>query len=226
MTYQQQQQQLDSKQLNNIGRTFSYYLRHQGRKAGLNINDEGFAYVDELLKLPKLRSFQRRLTIRNIEEIVQNDNKNRFTLRKDEKSGKYKIRANQGHSISVPNLELKQIVETCQCKTMIHGTYFKNWKSIEKQGLKCFSREYIHFARGLPGQNGVISGMRGSCDIIIFINVEKLLKDGILLYESTNKVLLTKGIENCLPLKYFEKVVERKTGKKIFTSERIRERSE
>lgn len=41
------------------------------------------------------------------------------------------------------------------------------------------ARNHIHFAIGMPGNNEVISGMRGSCDVVIEIDAAKAMKDGI-----------------------------------------------
>lgn len=48
------------------------------------------------------------------------------------------------------------------------------------------ARNHIHFAIGLPGDKLVISGMRGTCDIYIEVDMEKAMKDGIKFYESAN----------------------------------------
>ncbi len=53
------------------------------------------------------------------------------------------------------------------------------------------SRNHIHFAPGMPKQNGVISGMRTSCEIYITIDLFGAIKDGIIFYVSTNNVILT-----------------------------------
>jgi 2'-phosphotransferase len=41
------------------------------------------------------------------------------------------------------------------------------------------TRNHIHFAPGLPKEEGVISGMRQSCDVIIEIDLSAAIKDGI-----------------------------------------------
>ena len=51
--------------------------------------------------------------------------------------------------------------------------------------------------------------MRGSCDIIIQIDMASAMKDGIDFYISTNSVILTEGIDGCLPPKYFQKVMKK-----------------
>jgi 2'-phosphotransferase len=41
------------------------------------------------------------------------------------------------------------------------------------------TRNHIHFAPGFPKEKGVISGMRGSCDIYIEIDMFGAIKDGV-----------------------------------------------
>ncbi|XP_078144220.1 tRNA 2'-phosphotransferase 1-like [Centroberyx gerrardi] len=56
----------------------------------------------------------------------------------------------------------------------VHGSYL-HWSSIQQQGLSRMKRTHIHLAAGLPGEGGVISGMRRDCDLAIFIDVPKAL---------------------------------------------------
>ena len=71
------------------------------------------------------------------------------------------------------------------------------------------NRLHIHFAPGMPKEEGVVSGMRGSCDVIIEIDMAGAMKDGIDFYISSNKVILTEGIDGLLPAKYFKKVMKK-----------------
>jgi len=48
--------------------------------------------------------------------------------------------------------------------------------SIGAQGLSKMNRNHIHMAVGLPGENGVISGMRNKCNLYIHIDTAKALK--------------------------------------------------
>jgi RNA:NAD 2'-phosphotransferase (TPT1/KptA family) len=41
----------------------------------------------------------------------------------------------------------------------VHGTTEKAWDIIQKEGLKPMTRNHIHFATGLPKEDGVISGL-------------------------------------------------------------------
>ena len=92
---------------------------------------------------------------------------------------------------------------------VIHGTFSKFWALIKPEGLKRMNRLHIHFAPGMPKEEGVVSGMRGSCDVIIEIDMAGAMKDRIDFYISSNKVILTEGIDGLLPAKYFKKVMKK-----------------
>lgn len=96
------------------------------------------------------------------------------------------------------------------------------------QGLSKMRRTHIHFAPGFPKETGVISGMRSSCQLYIFINLEKALEgklklnrkpfvflfvhrnsfsDGFHFFLSSNNVILCPGNDNgILPPEYFRLV--------------------
>lgn len=75
-------------------------------------------------------------------------------------------------------------------------------------------RNHIHFACGLPGTGGIISGMRASCQVYIYINLRKALQDNLKFYKSANGVILSSGdSDGFIKPKYFLKVVNAKTGK-------------
>jgi 2'-phosphotransferase len=44
------------------------------------------------------------------------------------------------------------------------------------QGLNCMRRNHIHFAKGDVGSDGVISGMRGNCEVKIFVNLKRAIE--------------------------------------------------
>jgi len=72
------------------------------------------------------------------------------------------------------------------------------------------NRNHIHFATGLLGEDGVISGMRHSCTVLIYLDMTKALEAGVKFFKSENGVVLTEGIEGHLPKEYFSKVVSTK----------------
>jgi len=171
-------------------------LRHGAVKEGLNIKPNGFLAVNELLN-KSLRNY----TIDDIKRVVNNNNKQRFTL--NITNGILEIKANQGHSISrIAELSLK-IIDHVEFD-IIHGTYLKYWPQIKAQGLSRMKRNHIHFAKGL----NFINGLRKNAELFIYIDFNKAKKDGLIFFESENSVILCAGdSRGFIETKYFLKII-------------------
>ena len=133
------------------------------------------------------------------------------------------IRANQGHSLNGINpeflLEVIPSEELASLSTIVHGSYFDAWRKIQESGgLSKMNRTHIHCASGLllskKGSDGekVISGMRASSQVYIYIDGSKCAKDDIRFFRSDNGVLLTAGVNESgmLPLEYLSHVTDNK----------------
>lgn len=176
-----------------ISMQMSYLLRHGAEKEGLPITHDGWVDMSVLCRFM-------RTTQDVIEMIVQDNDKKRFEIKGS------RIRALQGHSMSL-NVDVgSPLSEGDIPDIVIHGTYNDCLDSILKEGLKRMSRQHIHMTTGLPGDKGVISGMRRSAQVVIYIDAKQAARDGILFYRSTNGVILTSGINGILPPKYFTSV--------------------
>lgn len=79
----------------------SLILRHKPDIIGIQLDEHGWANVDELIN--RINNSGRRIDMKILEEIVRTDNKQRYSFNDD----KTLIRANQGHSIPV-DVELKE----------------------------------------------------------------------------------------------------------------------
>lgn len=103
------------------------------------------------------------------------------------------------------------ITSVAEIPAAIHGTYFDAWRVIKKEGLSPMKRQHIHFAIGEYGSAVVISGMRSSAQVLIYLDVEAALKDGIPLFLSANKVVLSPGDPTGkISPKYFKYVLNTK----------------
>ena len=71
--------------------------------------------------------------------------------------------------------------------------------SIKTNGLNKMNRTHIHFA----SEPHAVSGFRQSSDVLIHINMELALKEGIEFYLSENRVILSPGP---IPSKYFARI--------------------
>ena len=174
-----------------------------------------------------LRSLQ--VTFEDISNVVQQNDKQRFSMLPNETTNPsldststdpshWLIRANQGHSIALSSSALMQPI-TLESQNVpevvVHGTYFAFWPLIvESGGLKPMGRTHVHFATGLPGPGAeVVSGMRRDAELLVYVDVERSLRDGVLKWwVSENGVVLTEGGDDGLvPLRYFREVVGRRT---------------
>ncbi|CAC5381813.1 TRPT1 [Mytilus coruscus] len=202
-----------------LSKALSFILRHGAERQGYKMIPGGFLYVDEILKgQNNLRDYD----LEDVKRIVETNSKKRFHMEPDKETGKMKIRTNQGHRIEVEDLELKPLLNAKEVSMVIHGTYFSSWEKIKHTGLSRMGRNHIHFVAGEPGENGVISGMRQSCEVMIFINLETALADRFRFFQSANNVILCAGNEDgVVPPKYFVQAVQRNPRQRMKRKEEV-----
>ncbi|KAJ3565219.1 hypothetical protein NP233_g7769 [Leucocoprinus birnbaumii] len=210
-----------------ISKTLSWILRHGAASEGIAMRPDGFVKVDDILKNSRIQTFN--LTLSQLKDIVRDNAKQRYTLIFETadgtsvgyaavegdgpEGGVWWIKANQGHSISTVKVEMKPILssEDIPSRLAVHGTSRSAWNAIRIEGLSKMGRNHIHLAQGVGGDN-VISGMRKSSQILIFIDVQKAIDTGIKFELSDNGVVLTEGNEEgYLKPDYFSRVEDART---------------
>ncbi|TKA74425.1 hypothetical protein B0A55_06206 [Friedmanniomyces simplex] len=145
----------------------------------------------------------------------------------------YLIRANQGHSLKLSDDSglLIPLTAANLPSVAIHGTTHAAWPLIvASAGLKPMGRNHVHFASGLPSgftsivegdaatpvvEAPVISGMRNSSTVLMFLDLDKALAAGLKLGLSDNGVILSEGnADGLVPLEAFKRVEDR-TGEGV-----------
>ncbi|XP_074087282.1 tRNA 2'-phosphotransferase 1 isoform X2 [Macrotis lagotis] len=186
-----------------LSKALSYALRHGAIKMGLPMGSDGFVSLDALLQLPQFRGF----SSEDVYRVVETNEKQRFALRP---GPPVSIRANQGHSLQVSDLELTPLSTSQDLPPiLVHGTYWRHWPSIRQEGLSRRGRTHIHLSSGLPGDLHVLSGMRQDCEVAVVIDGPLALAEGILFFRSANGVILTPGdARGFLPPKYFKAALQ------------------
>ena len=169
------------KDLQRISKFISLILRHNPEVAGISLDSNGWADVDELITGVSRKYPIDRATL---ERIVANDEKGRYSFSDDGKS----IRANQGHSINV-DVELE---EKTPPETLYHGTAERFSASIEREGLKPGTRLYVHLSLTPEAARKV--GQRHGRPIVYAVNSGDMAKSGYVFYMSANGVWLTKNV--------------------------------
>ena len=206
-----------------VSKKLSAVLRHGIHQHGLTnvLRPDGFVPLASLLALPTFRG----VTESDVRRTVSKCDKCRFAMGTDE-AGLPLVRANQGHSIKhglADDAMLLPLDAHSDVQTAVHGTYHDAWAKIAASGgLSRMSRRHIHLAVGLPGDSGVVSGMRKSAQVLVFVDVARAIRAGIPFYKSDNNVILTPGVGEAglLPCSYFSSVVDARTGAALWHAER------
>lgn len=175
----------------NLSKFLSLILRHKPEIVGINLDENGWADVEELLK--GINSNGRRLTFSTLEKIVRENDKQRFSFNED----KTKIRANQGHSVKV-DVELE---EKTPPKFLYHGTIERNANSIDAQGILKGTRLYVHLSADIETAQKVAARRKGN-SVIYKIFAQVMHEDGYKFFQSKNGVWLTEIV----PPKYFSRL--------------------
>ncbi|KAJ6446406.1 Major facilitator superfamily domain, general substrate transporter [Purpureocillium lavendulum] len=219
-----------------VSRALSRLLRHQAANAGIKLDGEGFAPLDQVLAWGPLKSLN--VTLADVQSIVATNEKQRFALKPNPatnpslattaatSAAEWLIRANQGHSIKLESSSLLEPVTLDNDDggggggatagvpaRVLHGTYFAFWPAIEASGgLRPMGRNHVHCSAGVPGEDdGVVSGMRGDAELLIELDVAASLRAGVKWWRSDNGVLLTEGDDDgVLSTRFFKRVTGRK----------------
>ena len=171
-----------SKSLTTTSKFLSLVLRHKPEEIGLQLNEEGWANVNELLE--KAAQHGVNISLALLDEVVSSSDKKRFAFNAD----KSHIRANQGHSVDI-NLNLQAVEPPA---ILYHGTATRFLDSIKEKGLLAGERQHVHLS---ANQEVAVSvGKRHGKPVIITVKAEQMAKDGLLFYVSDNGVWLTEKV--------------------------------
>jgi len=166
----------------------SFILRHNPQEIGLELDENGWAVIEELIERSALHG--KVLSKELIEKIVITNDKQRFSI--CERG--LKIRANQGHSISV-NLDLKNSVPPV---ALYHGTSEKNLGLIMSQGLQKMQRHHVHLTESKV--TAISVGERYGKPVLLSIDTKRMYEDKVKFFKSDNNVWLVDHI----PPEYIE----------------------
>jgi putative RNA 2'-phosphotransferase len=148
------------------------------------LDDQGWAYIDELINKAKQSGEVTTLDRALIQEVVDTNDKKRFVISEDGQ----RIRAAQGHSIDV-DLQLKPVKPP---EFLYHGTATRFLNSILKEGLKPQQRQYVHLSKDIETATAV--GQRYGKPLILKIKAQLMYEQGFTFYLSENGVWLTDSV--------------------------------
>ena len=160
----------------------SYVLRHNPGALDLQLDPGGWADVETLLE--RARDEGRSLNQSRLRDVIDVGDKTRFALSADGS----KIRANYGHSIDV-DLDLEP---TSPPERLYHGTARRTLPTIQDEGLRPQSRQYVHLSPTRDEAKTV--GRRHGSPVVLSIRAPALHSAGYTLYCSTDTVWLTRHV--------------------------------
>ena len=165
-----------------ISRALARVLRHKPELWGVRLDREGWCQVSDLLS--GASSHAQDLTSDELREIVDTNDKKRFTLSPDG----LRIRAAQGHSVSV-DLNLRTTVPP---PVLYHGTVRKNLPAIRHEGLRPMNRHAVHLSA--TKEAAVAVGRRRGTPIVLPVDSYAMNQDGHRFQQAENGVWLTTAV--------------------------------
>jgi putative RNA 2'-phosphotransferase len=172
-----------------ISKFLSLVLRHAPETIRVTMDKNGWVGIQELID--NANTYKNlHLTTDIIKKVVETNDKQRFILSDDEK----RIRANQGHSITV-DLELESRTPP---DVLYHGTAIRFLDSIRKDGIKSMGRQYVHLSR--TEEIAITVGRRHGEPVVLYIDAKTMHEEGYKFYLSENKVWLVDKV----PIKYIK----------------------
>jgi putative RNA 2'-phosphotransferase len=157
----------------------SLVLRHRPQDFGVVLDAEGWTGVDDLLAALAARGTQ--VSRSELAELVSTNDKQRFALSPDGT----RIRANQGHSVSV-RLEHQPREPP---DLLFHGTVARALPSIRTAGLLRGRRHHVHLS-GSRELAAIVGGRRGP-PVVLEVLAGRMHAAGHVFLLSPNGVWLT-----------------------------------
>ena len=160
----------------------SLILRHRPGDFGVVLDGEGWVPVDQLLSA--FAAHGHAVSRAELDAVVATSDKQRFALSPDGA----RIRANQGHSVSVeldhPRREPPEL--------LFHGTVARSLRSIRASGLVRGPRHHVHLSASRE-QAAIVGGRRGA-PVVLEVLAGRMHVAGHVFLLSPNGVWLTEAV--------------------------------
>ena len=179
-----------------LSKEVSYALRHAPWEYELEMDENGYVLIEQLLNEINLSNkYDRVISKEDLLYINNNSEKKRWEIEED------KIRASYGHSIP---LKIKKEIGVPP-DILYHGTSNKAINNILENGLLPMSRQYVHLSTTID-MAITVGKRRDNNPILLKIDAKRALADGIIFYVGNEYVWLC----DFVPAKYV-KIIDEKS---------------
>ncbi len=166
-----------------LSKEVSYALRHAPWEYELEMDEEGWVKVDQLISSLKQNPKWRDIMKRDLEKIIETSDKKRCEIVGE------RIRAFYGHSIPMKIYKSEEEPP----KWLYHGTAHKYLVSIKEKGLLPRGRQYVHLSQDI--ETALIVGRRRDDQpVLLVIDAETAYKEGLKFYNGNEKVWLADSV--------------------------------
>ena len=180
---------ISEKQITQISKFLSLVLRHQPETIGIQLDQNGWTDIAELIE--KANNYGINFDREILNHIVATNSKKRFAFN----DTLDKIRASQGHSIEIElGYENQKPPEI-----LFHGTGEKFVQSILDTGLEKCNRQHVHLSSDFD--TAIKVGQRHGKPFVFKVFAGQMYNDNFLFFISDNGVWLTDNV----PTKYLKR---------------------
>ena len=174
-----------------LSKEVSYALRHAPWEYELEMDEEGWVPVEQLLDALHRAEKWKNICEVDLNEMIEKSEKKRHEIKDGE------IRAFYGHSIPIKILKEEKMPPDI----LYHGTARRFMQSIMENGLSPQSRQYVHLSQDVEIAENVGKRHDGKPCILI-IDAKKAWNEGIKFYLGNEKVWLS----DTIPSRYIKKM--------------------
>ena len=177
--------------LTELSKEVSYALRHAPWEYELEMDEEGWVPIEQLLDALHRNNAWKDVTIADIMQMIECPEKKRHEIVGD------RIRAFYGHSIPMKIVKVERVPPNI----LYHGTARRFMNLIMEKGLLPQNRQYVHLSQDIETAENV--GKRHDAKpCILIIDAKRAWNEGIKFYLGNEKVWLA----DTVPSRFIEEM--------------------
>merc|ERR1712159_272051 len=126
----------------------------------------------------------------------------------------------EGGTVVGPLFQVDEVL--ADYPVLVYGTLFKDLNDIRANGLRAYQRSPIVFMTSVPEEKQPAPLCNGPAQILIEMDVERMVKKGLTFFVDGNKNIVTSGNhDGRIPVTFFKKCYNPKNGAVMITDEDI-----
>lgn len=162
-----------------LSRALAHALRHAPQRYDLDVDEAGWASIDDLLHALKKERAWKNIKRADLEDMIAKSAKTRYEISGD------RIRALNGPSLPDPLVKRGERPPL----VLYHGTDPESAARIRVEGLSCMERRPVHLAT-TPEEALEASRLKGENPIILNIQAHRAYECGISFYRTNDHIWL------------------------------------